>query len=281
MNFTRSVKVKSKIKKTISIVILSTLGIMAFLPLYWMVITAIQQPTLAFKVPPEFIPRHPTFGNFQELFERHDIFRWTLNSIIVAGTVTVVQIFFCAMAGYSLAKKQFPGNKFLLSIYIASMMIPTQVTIVPLYIMIAKMHMVDTYWGLILPGIAAPVGVFLMRQFMLSLPTELLDAAKIDGAGEFRIFMSIVLPMSKSAMAVLGIFTFVGQWNAFLWPLIVTNSSKMRPLQAGLALIQEEVPMKYAYLMAAATYAAIPMIIVFFAFQRYFLRGITVGALKG
>ncbi len=281
MNFTRSVKVKSKIKKIISIVILSTLGIMAFLPLYWMVITAIQQPTLAFKVPPEFIPRHPTFGNFQELFERRDIFRWTLNSIIVAGTVTVVQIFFCAMAGYSLAKKQFPGNKFLFSIYIASMMIPTQVTIVPLYIMIAKMHMVDTYWGLILPGIAAPVGVFLMRQFMLSLPTELLDAAKIDGAGEFRIFMSIVLPMSKSAMAVLGIFTFVGQWNAFLWPLIVTNSSKMRTLQAGLALIQEEVPMKYAYLMAAATYAAIPMIIVFFAFQRYFLRGITVGALKG
>jgi multiple sugar transport system permease protein len=184
------------------------------------------------------------------------------------------------MAGYAIAKKRFPGSKLFFWIYISSMMIPKQVTIVPLYIMVANFGLVDTYGGLILPSIAAPFGVFLMRQFMLSLPNEIIDAARIDGAGEFKTFWKIVLPMSKPALAVLGIFTFVGEWNSFLWPLIVTQSSKMKTLQAGLALIQEEVPMEYAYLMAGATFAAVPMIIVFLSFQKYFLRGVTVGAVK-
>ena len=184
------------------------------------------------------------------------------------------------MAGYSLAKKRFPGRKAIFAIYISSMMIPTQVTLVPLYIIVAKFGLVNTYAGLILPAISAPFGVFLMRQFMLSVPSEMLEAARIDGAGEFRTFMKIVLPISKPALAVLGIFTFVGQWNSFLWPLIITNTNEMRTLQAGLSLRQEEVPMQYSYLMAAATFAAIPMIIVFFSFQKYFLRGITVGSVK-
>ncbi len=273
-------KTKKNIKKTISLIILGILGLLAFIPLFWMVITAFTQPTLTMKFPPDIIPKDPSLQNFADLFSRKVIFRWTLNSIIVAGTVTIVQVFFCAMAGYSLAKKRFPGRKAIFAIYISSMMIPTQVTLVPLYIIVAKFGLVNTYAGLILPAISAPFGVFLMRQFMLSVPSEMLEAARIDGAGEFRTFMKIVLPISKPALAVLGIFTFVGQWNSFLWPLIITNTNEMRTLQAGLSLIQEEVPMQYSYLMAAATFAAIPMIIVFFSFQKYFLRGITVGSVK-
>ncbi|MDN5359875.1 MAG: multiple sugar transport system permease protein [Thermotogaceae bacterium] len=275
-----TMKVKKFSKKTVSLIILSILALMAFIPLYWMVVTAFKQPTLTMKFPPEIFPKNPTLQNFESLFQRRDLFRWTLNSVIVAGTVTLTQIFLCAMAGYAIAKKRFPGSKLFFWIYISSMMIPKQVTIVPLYIMVANFGLVDTYGGLILPSIAAPFGVFLMRQFMLSLPNEIIDAARIDGAGEFKTFWKIVLPMSKPALAVLGIFTFVGEWNSFLWPLIVTQSSKMKTLQAGLALIQEEVPMEYAYLMAGATFAAVPMIIVFLSFQKYFLRGVTVGAVK-
>jgi len=275
-----TMKMKRFSKKTVSLIILSILALLAFIPLYWMVVTAFKEPTLTMKFPPEIFPKNPTLQNFEALFKRRDLFRWTLNSVIVAGTVTITQIFLCAMAGYTIAKKRFPGSKIFFWIYISSMMIPKQVTIVPLYIMVANFGMVDSYGGLILPSIAAPFGVFLMRQFMLSLPNEIIDAARIDGAGEFRTFWKIVLPMSKPALAVLGIFTFVGEWNSFLWPLIVTQSSKMKTLQAGLALIQEEVPMEYAYLMAGATFAAIPMIIVFLSFQKYFLRGVTVGAVK-
>ena len=275
-----SIKIKRFSKRTVSLIILSILALMAFIPLYWMVVTAFKQPTLTMKFPPEIFPKNPTLQNFESLFQRRDLFRWTLNSVIVAGTVTLTQILFCAMAGYVIAKKRFPGSKLIFWIYISSMMIPKQVTIVPLYIMVANFGMIDSYGGLILPSIAAPFGVFLMRQFMLSLPNEIIDAARIDGAGEFKTFWTIILPMSKPALAVLGIFTFVREWNSFLWPLIVTQSSEMKTLQAGLALIQEEVPMEYAYLMAGATYAAIPMVIVFLSFQKYFLRGVTVGAVK-
>lgn len=273
-------KTKTNIKKGISLVILSIMALLAFIPLYWMVATSFTQPTLTMKFPPDIIPKNPTFDNFKELFNEPIIFRWTLNSLIVATSVTLAQIFLCAMAGYSLAKKKFPGSKILFSIYIASMMIPGQVTLVPLYILVSKLNMINTYAGLILPAIAAPFGVFMMRQFMLSVPNEIIEAARIDGAGEFKTFMKIVIPISKPAMAVLAIFTFVGQWNSFLWPLIVANTNDMRTLQAGLSLLQEQVPMQYSFLMAAATYAAIPMIIVFMSLQKYFLRGITVGAVK-
>lgn len=273
-------KAKNNLKKGIALLVLTVLGLLAFIPLYWMVITAIKEPTLTMKFPPELIPKNPTWKNFAELFQRKEIFRWTLNSVIVAGTVTLAQILVCALAGYSIAKKRFPGSRIFFWIYIASMMIPKQVTIVPLYILVAKFRMINTYAGLILPAIAAPFGVFLMRQFMVTLPDEVIEAARIDGASELKIFTRVVLPMSKPALAVLGIFTFVGEWNGFLWPLIVTNTSNMKTLQAGLALLQEEVPMKFAYLMAGATYSAIPMFIVFLVFQKYFLRGITVGSVK-
>ena len=273
-------RVKQKSKLALSLVILTVFGLLAFIPLYWMVITAIKPASLTMQIPPELFPKNPTLSNFKELFQRPLIFRWTLNSVIVAFSVTFLQLLLCTMAGYSLAKKRFPLSHVIFSIYIASMMIPKQVTLVPLYILVAKFAMIDTYWGLILPGVAAPFGVFLMRQFMVSIPTEIIEAAKIDGASEWRTFYRIIIPISLPAMAVLGIFTFVAEWNDFLWPLIVTNTQQMKTLQAGLALLQEEVPMQYAFLMSGATYAALPMILIFFAFSKYFLKGVTVGAIK-
>jgi len=276
----RKLNRKRLIKNMVSLTILSLLGLMAFIPLYWMVVTALKSPTLVLKFPPEILPKSVTLTNFKYLFHRPYILRWTINSFVVAGSVTVARIVLCAMAGYALAKKKFPGAKIFFWLYIGSMMIPSQVTLIPLYVIVSSLRMINTYWGLILPSVAAPFGVFLMRQFMLTLPDEIIEAGRIDGASEFQTFWKIIFPISKPAIAVLGIFTFVNEWNAFLWPLIVTNTTAMKTLQAGLVMIREEVPLEFALHMASSTYAAIPMLIVFFAFQRYFLEGITVGAIK-
>ena len=269
------------LRKAVTFVILLILALAAIIPLYWMVVTAIQRPTLTMQFPPEWIPAEPTLDNFRRFFERPYVWDWTINSIIVAVTVTTLQIFASALAGYTFAKKRFLGSQVLFWLYVGSMMVPDQVTLVPLYLLMSKLGFLDSFKGLILPGLAGPFGVFLMKQYISTLPSELIDAAKIDGCSEWGIFQKVVLPLSKPGLAVLAIFTFVGQWNSFTWPLIVTSSSNMRTLPVGLALLQEEVPMQFALLMAGATYAAIPMLIVFLSFQRYFLEGVTVGALKG
>lgn len=261
--------------------ILLVLALAAIIPLYWMVVTAIQRPTLTMQFPPEWIPSEPTLDNFRTFFSRPYVWDWTFNSVVVAVTVTTLQIFASALAGYTFAKKRFIGSQVIFWLYIGSMMVPDQVTLVPLYLLMSKLRFVDSFKGLVLPGLAGPFGVFLMKQYISTLPSELIDAAKIDGCSEWGIFQRVVLPLSKPGLAVLAIFTFVGQWNSFTWPLIVTSSSSMRTLPVGLALLQEEVPMQFALLMAGATYAAIPMLIVFLSFQRYFLEGVTVGALKG
>lgn len=153
--------------------------------------------------------------------------------------------------------------------------------LVPLFIVVVRLGMIDTYWGLILPLIVNPFGVFLMKQFIQTLPSELLDAARVDGASEVQTFWSVVLPLVRPGLAFLGIITFVAQWNVFVWPLVATRSSEMRTLQVGLVLLREEAPLFFGLHMAGAVLAAIPVVIIFFAFQRYFLRGVTVGALKG
>ena len=272
---------KTRTAHYVSFALLLGAAAIALLPLYWMLVTALQQPTLTVTFPPEWFPANPTFLNFGRFLERPYVFRWTTNSLIISLAVTGIQILTCAMAGYAFAKKRFPGGSFLFYLYIASMMIPGQVTLVPSFLIMSRLNLLNTYWGLILPGIAGPFGVFLMKQFISTLPTDLIEAAIIDGCGEWQTFVRVILPLAKPGLAVLGIFTFMGQWNEFLWPLVITNSSGMRTLPVGLALLQEELPMQYGLLMAGATYAAIPMIIIFLMFQRYFLKGITVGALKG
>jgi multiple sugar transport system permease protein len=266
----------------IAYVILSSWAVVSLFPLYWMVTTALKPPTVVMSLPPEWIPTSVSLNNFREAFANSPVARWTLNSLFMAVSVTAFQLLFASMAGYGFAKKSFPGRELLFWIYVSSMMIPGFALIIPLFTLMTQFGLVNTYVGLIAPGLSAPFGVFLMRQFIQTLPTELIEAATLDGCSEIGVFTNIILPLSKPGLAVLGIFVFIGQWNAFLWPLIVINSSTMMTLTVGFALLaNRELRVNYGALMAAGTYMALAQMIVFFAFQRYFVQGITVGGIKG
>ena len=266
----------------VSYLLLSAWAVVALFPLYWMVTTALKPPSVVMSLPPEWIPRTLTLANFADAFGSSPVLRWTINSFVVAGGVTIGQLLFASMAGYAFAKKRFPGKEILFWVYVSSMMVPSFALLIPLYTLMASLGLVNTYVGIAAPGLSAPFGAFLMRQFMQTLPSELIDAGRIDGCGELGVFWRIILPLAKPGLAVLGIFVFMGQWGAFLWPLVVTSSSEMRTLVVGFAtLAQRELRVNYGASMAASTYIALPMLVVFFAFQRYFLRGVTIGALKG
>ncbi|UCZ52979.1 carbohydrate ABC transporter permease [Bacillus shivajii] len=224
--------------------------------------------------------REKTFGSFTYLFERTQIPRWLFNSLYIAIVTTAAIVLIDTMAGYVLAKKNFPGKWIIFWVIISTMMIPEQVTLVPTFIIVQNLQLFDTHWALIFPMLALAFGVFLMRQFLLSIPDELIEAAKIDGASEWRIFRSIVLPLARPAMAVLGIFTFVLVWNSFLWPIIVINDENLMTLPAGLKTLQDANLADFKLLMTGATIAAVPMIIFFLMFQRYFIKGLTLGGVK-
>jgi multiple sugar transport system permease protein len=279
-----------------------TLGALSSLfPLYWMVNTAFTPGSEVIRIPPEIIPQHPSFENFRLVIKAApSIWRWVVNTLVVALVTMAVHVLFDAMSGYGFAKRRFPGSSLLFWLVIGALMIPTQVTLVPLYIMITEMRNVLTqiaanfpgqdaffaglsnYGGIILPGLADVVGIFLMKQFVQTLPTELEEAARIDGASELKIFSSIIIPLAKPALAVNAIFAFQRYWNGFLWPLVVTQKQEYYVLQVGLSFIyRSEFGTNYGLLMAGATMASIPMIIFFFAFQKYFMSGLRIGALKG
>jgi multiple sugar transport system permease protein len=265
-----------------SYIILIGWAVVSLFPLYWMVTTALKPPTVVMSLPPEWIPTSVSLNNFREAFANSPVARWTLNSLFMALAVTAFQLLFATMAGYGFSKKRFPGRELLFWIYVSSMMIPGFAMIIPLFTLMTKFGLVNSYVGLIAPGLSAPFGVFLMRQFIQTLPTELIEAATIDGCSELGVFTKIILPLSKPGLAVLGIFVFMGQWNSFLWPLIVINSSEMMTLTVGFALLaNRELRVNYGALMAAGTYMALAQVIVFFSFQGYFVQGITVGGVKG
>lgn len=263
------------------LIVLIVLSLAALVPLYWMFATSFTPSAMTVKFPPELIPSDPTLDNYRAVLRQPNFWRWVINSTVQAVAVTAVIVATASMAGYALAKLPFRGSKLLFWLFILSMMLPFEAILVPLFLVVTRLGMVDTYAGLLLPLMAAPFAIFLMKQFIQTLPTELIDAARVDGASEPRIFWDVVIPLVRPGLAFLGIITFVAQWNLFVWPLVVTRSSEMRTLQVGLVLIREQEPLFFGLQMAAAVMAAIPVVVVFFAFQRYFLRGVTVGALKG
>ncbi|MFS0688642.1 carbohydrate ABC transporter permease [Sporosarcina sp. 179-K 8C2 HS] len=221
-----------------------------------------------------------SFGSFKNLFKKHDVGKWFFNSIYIAVVVTIGILLIDSMAGYVLAKKKFPGRNLIFWIIISTMMIPGQVTLVPLFIMVGNLGLMDTHWALILPDLSMVVGLFLMRQFMYSIPDELLEAARMDGASEWRTFWTVVLPLARPGLAALGIFTFMSVWNSFLWPIIVLNTAELYTLPVGLKTLQDANLASFKLLMSGAAVAAIPMIIVFILFQRYFIQGLTLGGVK-
>jgi len=215
------------------------------------------------------------------VLETPNFLRWVFNSLFVASAVTAIGLLIQSMAGYVFAKKEFPGRELLFILILSGIMIPRAVTVIPAFFIVKDLGLLNSYPGLILPPLAMPLGVFLMRQYMRTLPSELLDASRIDGCSEFGTFWRIVLPLSKPGLAVLGIYTFMEQWRDFLWPLIVAQKDALKTLPVGLSVFHTEFRTDYGVQMAAVLLSIIPFLIVFLFFQRYFIKGMTVGALKG
>ncbi|WP_227423954.1 carbohydrate ABC transporter permease [Pengzhenrongella sicca] len=250
-------------------------------PFVWMALSSLKPEAEIRANPPTWWPQTFTLENFTELFTRLDFPQFFTNSAVVAVFVTLGNLVFCSMLGYAFAKIDFWGRAWLFRIVLGTMMIPGIVMLVPLFVLVSRLGLVDTYAGLILPFLAGPFGVFLMRQFISALPDELIDAGRIDGAGEFRIFAQIILPLCKPALATLGILTFLGSWNNFLWPLVVASSEDKYTLPVALALYsvgQNE--NNYGLMLAGAVAVVAPVVLVFLILQKHIIQGIATTGIK-
>jgi len=271
-----------KILKAISIHFLIGIGLLAtMIPFIWMFSTSIKSPGEIFVYPPVWFPKVPTFAYYKELFERVRFFIHFKNSIIVAVSVTFLNLFFSSLAGYAFAKFKFPGREKIFGLLLATMMIPAQVTMIPVFMILKSMGLLNTYLGLIIPGASSVFGIFLMRQFMLTIPSDLIDSARVDGCSEFRIYWNIVLPLSKPVLATLAIFTFMASWNEFLWPLIIMTKETMYTLPVALANLNGQHNTEWGLLMAGSVVVILPILILFIFLQKYFIKGIALSGIKG
>lgn len=250
-------------------------------PFLWMLSTSLKESNAVFQFPPQWIPESPTFKNYIELFKVLDFFTPFRNTIIVSFFITFFGLLVASMAGYAFAKFDFPGRNKLFGLLLGTLMIPGQITMIPVFLLLKKLGLLNSFPGLIFPGVASAFGIFLMRQFMKGIPNELIEAARIDGAGEFYIFWRIILPLCKPALATLGIFTFTGSWNSFLWPLIISTDESMYTLPVAIANLGGQYQTQYGLQMAGAVVVVLPIVLVFIFAQRYFIRGITLSGMKG
>lgn len=261
--------------------VLITAAAMTLFPLLWMVSVSLMPSGEASTFPPPFLPAHPTLSNYQALFAREGIGRYFLNSLFLASLATLLSLLFNATAGYAFAKLHFPGRERIFRVLLAALVIPSQVAMLPLFLMLKWMGLVNTYGGVIVPGMAGIFGIFLVRQYALAIPDELLEAARLDGASEVRIFGSIVLPVLKPILVTLAIFTFLGTWNDFMWPLIVLTDQDLYTLPIALALLSREHVQDNELMMAASLVTVLPVLVLFLSLQRYYIRGILIGSVKG
>jgi multiple sugar transport system permease protein len=250
-------------------------------PFVWMLLSSVKPEAEIREVPPTWWPHTFTWENFHALFTRLDFPLYFFNSALVATLVTAGNLVFCSLLGYALAKLNFPGRRALFLVVLGMLMVPGMALFVPQFVLVSNMNLANTYAGLVLPFLAGPFGVFLMRQFLRSIPDDLIEAARVDGAGEWRIFWRIVLPLCRPALATLGILTFVSSWNNFLWPLVVATTEDKYTLPVALALYSVGQDRIYLGLtLAGAAVVVLPVLIVFLALQRHFLRGIATTGLK-
>ena len=271
----QNVAIKSMIY---AFLILGAISIM--IPYFWMLVTSIKPVEEVQSYPPSFLVKHPTLLPYRDLFRMIPILRYLWNSIYVSAAVTFANIFFCSLAGYAFAKHRFWGRDKIFFVLLGSLMIPWQVNIISGFILMRKLGWLNSYNALIVPVMAGVFGVFLCRQFIMSIPDDLIDAAKIDGCGEFTIYRLVILPLIKPVLATLAIFTFLQQWNNFVWPLIVINSSSMRTLPLALSVLNGQFGTRFAMIMAGAVVATTPMLIVFLSFQKYFMKVVAMTGLK-
>ncbi len=271
-------------KRLVSITIYSGLVVLALtmlIPFLWMISTSLMTELEMYQFPPKFLPSTWKWLNFIEAMTMQPFGRFFLNTLIVALASVAGQLIFCSMAAYAFARLRFKGRDKLFGLYLATMMIPAIVTIIPAFLIINMFGWMNTYWALFTPTVSSVWGIFLLRQFFQTIPRDLEDAARVDGASEFTIFWRIILPLSKPALATLAIFAFMGSWKDFLWPLIVTNRMDMRTVEVGIANFSNLYNTDWPHQMAAAVIVMLPIIIVFFIAQKYFVHGITMTGMKG
>lgn len=262
-------------------VVLALLATVMVLPFLWMVSTSLKTQASVFTYPPQWIPRPIVWGNYERLFAVLPFLRFYANSLLVACSVTLLQLVTCSLAAYAFARLRFPARDALFLGYLGTLMIPGQVTVIPNFVLMRVLGWIDTYAALIVPQSFSAFGTFLLRQFFLTIPRDLEDAARIDGCSYFSTYSRIILPMAKPGLASLAIFTFLAQWNAFLWPLIVVNSVEMNPVTLGLRTLQGQYRTDWTLLMAGSVLAVVPILVVFVMLQRYFIKGIALTGFGG
>jgi multiple sugar transport system permease protein len=254
---------------------------LALLPLFWMVAASFMPAGEANSYPPRLLPSDPTFEHYRELFTRQHLARYVVNSAFIALVVTSLSLLINSMAGYAFAKFRFRGRDRLFRVLLGALVIPAQVAMLPLFLLLKQLGLINTYWGVIIPGLASIFGIFLVRQYALSIPDALLDAARIDGASEFRIYRSIVVPLIRPILVTLAIFTFMGTWNDFMWPLIVLTDNSLYTLPVALANLAGEHVQDTELMMAGSVLTVLPVMVAFVFLQRFYIAGITVGGVKG
>jgi alpha-1,4-digalacturonate transport system permease protein len=250
-------------------------------PVLWAVLSAFQPPRSLFVFPPNFDPRGFSLVNFRAVFATGDVPRYALNSLIVATSSSLITVIASSMAGFALAKYRFLGRQFIFMVIVSVLLIPLQVLMVPVFLILKTLGWINTLIGIIIPPAATATGTFMMRQYIVGIPDELLEAARIDGASDWRIYCRIILPLSAPALGAVGILSFTWRWNDYLWPLIVINNQQNYTLQLSLANLVGTNTVEWGTLLAYATLAMIPVLVVFICFQRYFLKGSLTGAVKG
>ena len=278
----KQARAKRTISLTLSYVALALVTFLMIFPLIIVVIVSFTPNAVTQTWPPKIIPSAWTLDNYTSLFQRLPIGRELLNTIVFAGAVTIISVFFDSLAAYGLSRVDFKGRGILLAVLIATMMIPAMALLIPVYKLLGSMGLVNSYLGIIIPRMADVGGIFLLRQFFISIPKDLDNAARIDGAGEFRIFAQIILPNAVPAILTGGMFNFMGNWNDLLWPLIMTSKPETRTITAGLAMLtgHGSSVTPYGVVMAGALISALPLLIVFFFVQKRFVEGIAMTGMK-
>ncbi len=267
------------VKKTVIWTMLAIGAIAMLTPIIFMFSASFKYSDEIFNL--NIIPSEPTLSNYIYLFEETTFFKWLINSFIISTVVTFSVLFFDALIGYTLCKFKFKGRKIVFIAILSTLMIPTEMLVIPWYVLSNNLGLIDSYFGLMFPGLMSGFGVFLMKQFFEGVPDDFLDAARIDGLNEFQIFIEVALPLVMPALSALAIFTFLGNWTAFLWPMIVTTSADLYTIPVGLASFSGEFQTEWEMIMTGAAVASLPTLLVFLLLQRFIIRGVILGGLKG
>jgi len=272
---------KQRMYRIVHYAVLILLSLATLLPVLWVVLSSFKPQSELFRVPLTFIPQDWTLENYVSSLAAGNFPVYFSNTVFVAVVSTAITVLINLMAGYALAKYIFKGRDIIFTVMIATLMIPLQVIMIPIFLQLKSLGMLNSLWGIIIPPAATPTGVFLARQYLVTLPNSLIEAARIDGAREHTIFFRLILPMSKPIVATITIFSFMWRWNDYLWPLIVITDNRKQTIQQALANFVGQLQINWSDLLAMTTIAIIPVIIVFLAFQRFFFSGIAAGSVKG